>query len=76
MKAILDQMNLFEHCPDCGALLEFHHTDLLCAHCGFESCNPEEDQILSFRSSPGEQGHEHHFPQIDDLPDYVVDEAA
>jgi hypothetical protein len=69
MEAILDQMNLFEHCPDCGALLDITHVGLLCAHCGFESSDPQEDLTLSFRKSPGNQVQEHIFSQLNDLPD-------
>jgi uncharacterized Zn finger protein (UPF0148 family) len=42
MKDILRKMNLWEHCPGCGALLVEAVGDSICANCGFYASEVEE----------------------------------
>jgi hypothetical protein len=77
MKSILNLMNLLEHCPECGALLQTLSSGAACAHCGYEGeKDPEERFCLSVGSFPGIRGEGAGFHLSDDMPDDWVGQAA
>ena len=73
---IIDLMNPMEHCSACGALLVSVPGGSICPHCGFETEDPEESEVLSFRRATGRAGEMRGFPAADGLPEDVFDEVA
>ena len=72
MKAILDQMNIWDHCPKCGGLLFRAETSRLCAHCGYEETETGHSfMILGVGFNENTRYH-----LSDDCPDWIMDEAA
>ena len=71
---ILNLMEYWKHCHECGALLVTVPGGAICPHCGFELEEPEEGAVLAFRKAGGRTGDG--FWMTDDWPADVFDEAA
>ncbi len=50
---ILNLMEFWSHCHECGALLVTVPGGSFCPHCGFELEDPEERSVLAFRRAGG-----------------------
>lgn len=71
---ILNLMEYFEHCPECGALLVPVPGGAICPHCGYDLQDPEEAAILSFRKSAAKA--DPLLRSADDRPDDLFEEVA
>lgn len=72
--AILSRMDLFSHCPECGALLVTVPGGAICAHCGFEQEDPDESRVASFWKAIEKRGGG--FLLADDRPAGVYGKVA
>ena len=65
MKTVVEMLNPWEHCPECGALLVPVPGGSLCAHCGYECEIPEESGRASLIELPGLRGEGVRFVLLD-----------
>ena len=70
---ILNLMEYWSHCHECGALLVTVPGGSICPHCGFELEDPEEKAVVELRRVTGSAEEKPGFWTSDDLPD---EEAA
>ena len=71
---ILNLMEFWAHCHECGALMVTVPGGAVCPHCGFELDDPEEATVLAIRSGAAKpQGG---FWSRDDRPFEILDEVA
>ncbi len=71
---ILNLMDYWRHCHECGALLVTVPGGAVCAHCGFELEDPDQAAVRSLHRSLAE--NHSHGAEPDAWPDAVFDEVA
>ena len=71
---ILNLMEYWSHCHECGALLVTVPGGCICPHCGFELEDPEEASVLAFKKGAGKTADG--LWSADDWPDEVFEEVA
>jgi hypothetical protein len=71
---ILDLMEYWKHCHECGALLVAVPGGAICPHCGFELEDPEDAAVLAFRKGAGKTENGLRTP--DDWPEDIFEEVA
>lgn len=75
---ILNLMDYWSHCHECGAQLVTVKGGAICPHCGFELEDPDEGEVIAFRNAraEGRVREDEEFWSSDDRPQLPCDEAA